>query len=94
MSHDDHDLGSVYELEGELLDRLLAAGVVVDAAEWRYQYRAPQDSHGDQEHRFRRVAPAPVTEVAPDPASSPAPASVTEVAPTPIAPGAPAPETR
>lgn len=76
VSHDDHDLGSEYDCpEGELLDRRLAGGIVLPAAEWAYRYEKPASREAEERHHFTKRPAAPETRVAPP--------TVHEVAPEP-----------
>lgn len=80
VSHDDHDLGSEYECpEGELLERLIAGGVVVPASEWAYRYEKPATREGEERHQFtKRVLPPTVHEVAPAPLTRSDPSTTPE----------------
>jgi hypothetical protein len=82
-SHDDYDLGAIYELEGEKLERLLTAGLVVPADEWTYRYQPPASRTEDVKHVFTRVAPDPVEEVAPAPVKQDPPTAAATIAPDP-----------
>lgn len=79
VSHDDHDLGSEYECpEGELLERLIAGGVVVPAAEWSYRYEKPASREGEERHQFTKRPEVPAT-----PETRVAPPTAHEVLPEP-----------
>ena len=76
VSHSDHDIGTTFECEDELAQRLVKSGTVVDAARWTYRYDASADLHLFDEHTPEEAPPElpdvarasdPITQDAPKP---------------------------